>query len=186
MTLRGRGNQLTGLRRGRQAADPYRRRNVHRVWNQIVLDEATKVPLVVVPNVGVQPRCALLHQIGSQGDALYGDRFEEVTNRWECVTSADCCKDVVTFKGAQVRFDGFSERPCQVGFLNDSRHGYHPLVFRTGPRPEPGAFPIWLWCMDGRKHQPRVPSIRCSIVTVMSAKNLYEFPRADDAQSTLI
>lgn len=186
MTLRRQGNQLTGLRRGWQAADPYRRRNVRRAWNQIVLDEATKVPLVVVPNVGVQPRCALLHQIGSQGDALYGDRFEQMANRCECVTSADCCKDVVSFKGAQVRLDGVSERPCQVGFLHNSRHDYHPLVFRTCPRPEPSAAPIWVWRMDLRKQQPRVPSIRCSIVTVMSAKNLYEFPRADHAQSTLI
>ena len=42
----------------------------------MVLDEATKVPLIVVPNVGMQPRCALLHQIRSQADAPYGDRFE--------------------------------------------------------------------------------------------------------------
>ena len=76
MTLRRQGNQLTGFRRGWRAADPFRRRNVHRVWNQMVLDEATKVPLIVVPNVGMQPRCALLHQIRSQADAPYGDRFE--------------------------------------------------------------------------------------------------------------
>jgi hypothetical protein len=30
-----------------------------------------------------------LHQIGSQGDALYGDRFEQMANRWEYVTGAD-------------------------------------------------------------------------------------------------
>jgi hypothetical protein len=186
MTLRRQGNQLTGLRRGWQAADPHRRRNVHRVWNQIVLDEVTKVPLVVVPNVGMQPSCALLHQIGSQGDALYGDRFDQMANRCECVTSADCCKEVVTFKGAQVRLDGFSERPCQVGFLHNSRHGYHPLVFRTGPRPDPSAAPTCLWHEDLRMQQPRGLGIRCSIVTVISAKNLYEFPRADHAQTTLI
>jgi len=38
--------------------------------------------------------------------------------------------------------------------------------------------------MDFRTQQPRVPSIRCSIVTAMSARNLYEFPRADHAQPT--
>src|ERR1700730_712481 len=184
MTLRRQGNQLTGFRRGWQAADPYRRRNVHRVRSQIVLDEATKVPLIVVPNVGVQPRCALLHQIWSQGDALYGDRFEQMANRCECVASADCCKDVVTFKGAQVRLDSFSERPCQVGFLTNSRPGSHPLVFRIGPRPEPSAARIQEQRMDFRKQQPRVPSIRCSIVTAMSANDLYEFPRADHAQPT--
>ena len=116
MTLRRKGNRVTGLRRGCQAADPYRRRNVHRVWNQIVLDEATKVALVAVPNVGVQPRCALLHQIGSQGDARYGDRFEQMANRCECITSADCCKDVVSFKGAQVRLDGFQRAPMPSWF----------------------------------------------------------------------
>lgn len=184
MTLRLQGNQLTGFRRGWQAADPYRCRHVHRVWNQIVLDEATKVPLVVVPNVGMQPRCALLHQIGSQGDALYGDRFEQMANRWECVTGADCSEDVVAFKGAQVRLDGFSERPCQVDFLHNARHGYHPLVFRTGSMPEPSAARIQKQRMDFRKQRPRVPSIRCSIVTAMSAKDLYEFPRTDHAQPT--
>jgi hypothetical protein len=132
----------------------------------------------------MQPRCALLHQIGSQGDALYGDRFEQMANRWECVTGADCSEDAVTFKGAQVRLDGFSERPCQVGFLHNSRHGYHPLVFRTGPGPEPSAARIQEQRMDFRKQQPRVPSIRCSIVTAMSAKDLYEFPRTDHAQPT--
>ncbi|HEV7441308.1 MAG TPA: hypothetical protein VGO18_01850, partial [Steroidobacteraceae bacterium] len=135
-------------------------------------------------NVGVQPRCALLHQIGSQGDALYGDRFEQMANRWECVTGADCSEDAVTLKGAQVRLDGFSERPCQVGFLHNSRHGYHTLVFRTGPRPEPSAARIQEQRIDFRKQGPRVPSIRCSIVTAMSAKDLYEFPRTDHAQPT--
>jgi len=40
--------------------------------------------------------------------------------------------------------------------------------------------------MDFRKPQLRVTINQCSIATVMSAKNLYEFPRADHAQSTLI
>ena len=35
-----------------------------RVWNQKVLDEATKVALVLMPNVGLEPRSALVHQIG--------------------------------------------------------------------------------------------------------------------------
>jgi len=40
--------------------------------------------------------------------------------------------------------------------------------------------------MDFRKPQLRVAIIQCSIATVMSATNLYEFPRADHARPTLI
>jgi hypothetical protein len=50
--------------------------------------------------------------------------------------------------------------------------------------PEPSAARIQKQRMDFRKQRPRVPSIRCSIVTAMSAKDLYEFPRTDHAQPT--
>jgi len=119
MTLRRKRNQLTGYWRGRHTVDPYRFRNVARTWNQIVLDEATKVPLVLVPNVGVQPRYALLRQIGSQRDSLGGDRCDQTPNRCECFTSADCDIDIAAFNRAQVRLDGFSERPCQGSFLHE-------------------------------------------------------------------
>ena len=42
----------------------------------MVLNEASKVPLVDVPTVGVQPGCALLHQIGLQGDSFDNGRFQ--------------------------------------------------------------------------------------------------------------
>jgi hypothetical protein len=108
MMLRRKRNQLAGFWHGWQTVDPYGSRNMDRVWNQVLLDEATKVPLVLVPNVGAQPRGALLHQIGSQGDSLDSDQFEQTPNRCECVTSADCHEDVIEFSRAQVRLDGFS------------------------------------------------------------------------------
>jgi hypothetical protein len=185
MTLRRKRNQLTGYWRGRHAVDPYRFRNVARVWNQIVLDETTKVPLVLVSRVGVQPRRAKLHQIGSQGDSLDCDQSEQMAHRHECFTSADYHKDVVAFNRAKVRLDGFSKHPCQVGFLHESHLGHHSLVFRTIPTLKPGAAPIQERRMDFRDPQLRVTIIRCSIATV-SAQNLYEFPRADHAQSALI
>jgi hypothetical protein len=143
---------------------------VNRVWNQILLDEGTQVPLLRVPNVREQPGCALLYQVGSQGDSLDGGQSEQMTNRWERFTSADCHKEVVTFNHSQVRLDGFSERPCQVDFLHEWGHSHRPLVFRSGPRLQRSAT---------SNQQRRVDS-------VMSPKNLYELPRADHAQSALI
>src|SRR3979490_3222469 len=111
-------------------------------------------------------------------------------NRWRIAANASpapiAAKTWFRSRVLRCGLMAFSERPCQVGFLHNSRHGYHSLVFRTGPRSEPSVAPIFVWRRDLLKQQPRAPSIRCSIVTVMSAKNLYEFPRADHAQSTLI
>jgi hypothetical protein len=53
-------------------------------------------------------------------------------NRCECFTSADRHEDAVAFDGAQVRLDGFSERPGQLGFLHASLHGHESLVVRFG------------------------------------------------------
>ena len=92
---------------------------------------------------------------------------------------------MVAFNRAQVRLDGFSERPCQGGFLHEYRHGHRPLVFRTVPTMEPNAAAIREPCIDFRNPQMRVTIIQCSIATVMSAKNLYEFPRADHTHPTL-
>jgi len=186
MTLRRKRNQLTRFWRGRQTVDPCRCRNADRVGNQIVVNEAMKVPLVVVPNVGVQPRCAQLHQIGWQGDSFDGDRFDQTPNRCECFASADCDKDIAAFNRAKMRLDGFSERPCQRGFLHEQRHGQRPVVFRSGPGMEPSAAAIQEPGMDFRNPQLRATIIRYSIATAMSAQNLYEFPRADHAQYALI
>jgi len=50
---------------------------------------------------------------------------------------------------------------------------------------EPNAAAIREPCIDFRNPQMRVTIIQCSIATVMSAKNLYEFPRADHTHPTL-
>jgi hypothetical protein len=104
-----------------------------------------------------------LHQIRPQGDSLDRDRSEQTPNRRVCFASANCHEDVVVFSSAQVWLDGFSERPCQVGFVHEFRHIHHPPVFRSGP-----------W------------AVRSSISTVMSATNLYEFPWAGQVRATLI
>ena len=51
---------------------------------------------------------------------------------------------------------------------------------------EPSAAAIQESGTDFRNPQLRATIIRCSIATAMSAQNLYEFPRADHAQSALI
>src|ERR1700757_769185 len=76
MTLCRKGNQLIDPWRAWLTVDPYRRGNVDRQRNQILRDEATKVLLIVMPNIALQPRCALLHQVGPQGDSLGGNRFD--------------------------------------------------------------------------------------------------------------
>jgi hypothetical protein len=68
-------NQLTGSGHGRHTVDPYRCRNSDRAGNHKVLNEAMKVALRIVPDVGAQPRCAPPHQIGLQGIRFRATNF---------------------------------------------------------------------------------------------------------------
>src|SRR6202007_2948080 len=130
----GKRSQPNGFWRGRHTGDPYGCRNPDHVWNQRFLDEATKVPLVLVPAIRVQPRSALLQQIRSQWDSFDRNRSEQLANRCERFTRTDRHKDLVTFDGAQVRLGGLSHRPGQVGFMHNLLHRHHPLMDRSGSK----------------------------------------------------
>jgi hypothetical protein len=95
-------------------------REVQVCGSQILMN----VTRVLAPGVGMQPRCTLLHQIASQGDSFDGGQSAQMANRCESFTSADRHKDAVAFNGAQMRLDGLSERPGQLGFLHASLHGH--------------------------------------------------------------
>jgi hypothetical protein len=127
----GKSAQPNGFWRGWHRGDPYGFRNPDHVWNQGFLDEATKVPLVLVPAIRVQPRSALLQQVGSQWDSFDRNRSEQLANRCERFTRADRHKGLVTFIGAQVRLGSLSQRPGQVGFMHNLLHHHHPLVDRS-------------------------------------------------------
>ena len=90
------------------------------------------MPLVLVPAICVQPRSALLQQIGSQWDAFDPNQSEQLANRCECLPRTERHKDDVTFNGAQVRLGGFSDRPGQVGFVHESLHDHDPFAVRSG------------------------------------------------------
>jgi hypothetical protein len=51
---------------------------------------------------------------------------------------------------------------------------------------EPKAAPIHQRCRGFGNPLPKLPIIRCSNPTFMSTMNLHEFPRADEARSSLI
>jgi hypothetical protein len=127
-------SQLNGFSRGWHTGGPYGCRSPDHVWNQWFLDEATKVPLILVPAIRVQPRSALLQQIRSQWDSFDRNRSEQLANRCERFTRTDRHKDGVTFNGAQVRLGGFSDRPGQVGFVHNSLPDHDPLAVRSGSK----------------------------------------------------
>jgi hypothetical protein len=130
----GKSAQPNGFWRGWHRGDPDGFGSPDHVWNQRSLDEATKVPLVLVPAIRVQPRSALLQQIGSQWDSFDRNRSEQLAKRCERFTRTDRHKDLVTFHGAQVRLNGFSHRPGQVGFMHNLLHHHHPLADRSGSK----------------------------------------------------
>ena len=106
------------------------------VRNNKVLDVASKVLLVLVPNVAVQPRSASEQQIWFHGDTFDGNEFQQWANRLERFTRADRRKDVVVINGVQVRLGCSSERPGKVGFLHTSLHDHRRPVVRSGPMVE--------------------------------------------------
>ena len=65
-----------------------------------------EVPLIFVPVIGVQPRYARSHQIGSETDTLEGNKSEQPANRRQRFASTDRHKDGVAFSGVQVRLCG--------------------------------------------------------------------------------
>jgi hypothetical protein len=99
----GKRRQLASLWCCWQQVDPQRCRNLSSEWRHKALDQATKVPLLLVPDVGVQPRYAPPHQIGRQGNSFDGNPFEKTADRRERVTGADCHKDMIAFTHVQLR-----------------------------------------------------------------------------------
>jgi len=45
--------------------------------DQEALDEATKILLLLVQSIGIEPCRALLHQVGRQQDLFGGNQFEQ-------------------------------------------------------------------------------------------------------------
>ncbi len=84
--------------------------------------------LVVVAAISAQPHSAVLQQIESQWNLFDLNRSQQSANRCERFTSTDRHKDGVTFNGVQVGLGGFSDRPCQVGFVHNVFHDYDRLV----------------------------------------------------------
>jgi hypothetical protein len=118
--------------RGRHPGGPYGGRSRDHVWNQWLLDEATKMPLVVVAAISAQPYSALLQQIEFQWNPFDLNRSQQPANRCERFTSTDRHKNGVTFNGVQVGLGCFSDRPGQVSLVHNSFHDHHPLVLRFG------------------------------------------------------
>ena len=74
----GKRSQLASLWCCWQPVDPQRCRSLSSEWRHKVLDQATKVPLVLVPDGGVQPRYAPPHQIGRQGNSFDGNHLRRL------------------------------------------------------------------------------------------------------------
>jgi hypothetical protein len=92
---------------------------VIRRWGHHLLDQTTKVALVIVPDIAVHPRDALPHQIGFHGNSLDDNPFDQCAYHRERFACPDCHKDVVAVDDAQVLLRGQRERPGQIGFVSN-------------------------------------------------------------------
>jgi hypothetical protein len=87
-----------------------------------VLNEAAKVPLIPVPDVGVQPRYATQCDFGSHGDSFESNGSEQTADRRVGIAGPNRDEDIVAFIGVQMRLSGSRERPSQAGFVPKLLH----------------------------------------------------------------
>lgn len=84
--------------------------------HQEAFDNATKVFVLVVGSVAIEPCSTQLHDLWTQRDALGSKKIDEAADRCERVASADGHKHEIAFTDAHVWLGGLDECPRQVRF----------------------------------------------------------------------
>jgi hypothetical protein len=84
------------------ALGAYRGQSSDGIGQQEAFDEATKVPLLVMKGVRVEPCYTQSYQTGRQRDPFDSNQFEQVVNRRERVVGTGRNEDIVAFKDIQV------------------------------------------------------------------------------------
>jgi hypothetical protein len=85
------------------------------IVQQEAFDEATKVPLLVMKGVRVEPCYIQSYQTGRQRDPFDSNQFEQVVNRRERVVGTGRNEDIVAFKDIQVWLGYLNQSQGQVG-----------------------------------------------------------------------
>jgi hypothetical protein len=105
------------FRRRRQRVYALRGQSAHGIGQQEAFDEATKVRLLVMKSVRVEPCYAQSYQAGPQRDPVGSNQFEQVVNRRERIAGTDRNKGMVAFKDIQVWLGYLNQGPGQVRLL---------------------------------------------------------------------
>ncbi len=92
------------------------------------------MPLVLVPDVDVQPVTTRLEQLARNGDPSARGCCDQMVNGSEHLTDTDRCIDVAAFDHVQVWFGGVGQRPGQGCFFREWHRGDCALRFRLAHR----------------------------------------------------
>jgi hypothetical protein len=96
---------------------PCRGQSPDGIGQQEAFDEATKVLLLVMKSIRVEPCYAQAYQTWPQRDPLGSNQFEQLVYCRKRVAGTDGNEDVVAFNNIQVWLDYLNQSPGQVRLL---------------------------------------------------------------------